>query len=106
MIGVIGLGAVANAWLSAPVGQPTIATVYNMGATTRAESWFGSLSVGALLTILGVAVAAALFVIFRHGKAWSKAFAKSEAFVLHHPLLDIVLVAFAVGGFVLTGNLL
>jgi uncharacterized protein YkwD len=45
--------------------------------------------------------AVALFT-FRHALAWRRVFATSEAFVLHHKLLDVVIVGVIVAGFLLT----
>lgn len=101
---VMGAGAIANAWLSAPVQQSTFATVQTFGLT-RMQSWFNKPSQWLLMSILLVAVAAALLVIVRHAQAWKRAFVKSEAFILHHPFLDIALIALAVSGFVVVGNL-
>jgi uncharacterized protein YkwD len=52
-----------------------------------------------VLSLLGTA--ALLAFLLRHGLAWHKIFIKGEKFILHHPLLDIALVAIATVAFVL-----
>lgn len=105
MIGIVALGAVVNAWLSAVVDEPSFAATYNISATTRLESWVGQPSESLLIALLTVASIAALTVILRHGHAWSKAVAKSEDFIIHHPFLDIVLVGLATTGFIAVNSL-
>ena len=46
-------------------------------------------------------VAIVLFVL-RHGLYWRRVFVKGEAFVMHHPLLDIAIVAITTIGIILT----
>jgi uncharacterized protein YkwD len=45
---------------------------------------------------------ALLWFATRHVKAWKRVIVESEEFIWHHPLLDIVIVASAVAGFLLT----
>lgn len=105
MVGIIAFGAVINSWLSAVVAEPSFAATYNISATTRLQSWVGQPSEGLLIALLTVASLAALTVILRHGRAWSKAVAKSEDFIIHHPFLDMALVALATSGFIAVGSL-
>jgi hypothetical protein len=52
--------------------------------------------------ITALAGAAAAIFIVRHALMWRRALVKSEAFVINHRLFDVVLVALAIIGFVLT----
>jgi len=46
------------------------------------------------LLVLSLAGSAALIVfLLRHGLAWHRIFVRGEEFILHHPLLDVVLVS-------------
>lgn len=58
-------------------------------------------SVFALSIVVSAAVI--LFVI-RHGLLWHKALVRSEAFIIHHPLLDIVVVSIGTVGVLLSQN--
>lgn len=53
-----------------------------------------------LLTL--IAVSAATWFIYRHIKAWKRVLQESEEFFVHHRYLDILIVATAVAGFLLT----
>lgn len=54
------------------------------------------------MVLLFFAAAAFLFVLLRHGLAWRKVIMRGEAFVLHHPALDVVMVALITVTVVLT----
>lgn len=56
----------------------------------------------ALGITIGVAAAAVAFLITRHARAWHRVLVRSEAFVLHHPLLDIAFVALATAAVLLS----
>lgn len=47
----------------------------------------------ALFAVTTIAVIGFVAVLFNHARAWHRVWVRSEAFVLHHPLLDITLVA-------------
>lgn len=49
-----------------------------------------------------VMVAALLLFVLRHGRSWHRVVVRSEAFVVHHPWLDVVLVLVGTAGFILT----
>jgi hypothetical protein len=51
---------------------------------------------------LGAAITALLVLLLRHARAWHRVLVRSEAFVLHHPLLDITFVAIATLGVILS----
>jgi hypothetical protein len=63
-------------------------------AISRVQSFTpaGNLALG---ITLGTAVTALVLLLWRHGRAWHRVLVRSEAFVLHHPLLDITFVAIA-----------
>ncbi|HSX33854.1 MAG TPA: CAP domain-containing protein [Candidatus Saccharimonadales bacterium] len=54
------------------------------------------------LAITVLASVCLVILVMRHGVFWRRALVKSEAFVINHKLLDIVLVVLVVAGFVLT----
>lgn len=56
-----------------------------------------SVALVSLVSLLAVA-----WFLLRHVKAWKRVFVESEEFVIHHKFLDILIVATAVIGFLLT----
>jgi len=63
--------------------------------TAGNASW--SVAMTSLIGIIGL-----LFFLLRHGIAWHKIWIKGERYILHHPLLDIALVAVATLAYILT----
>lgn len=55
-----------------------------------------------LFVVSTLAVIAALIFILRHGLFWRRALVKSEAFVVHHPFLDVAAVSIATAGILLS----
>lgn len=43
-----------------------------------------------------------VIVLIRHSLAWRRVVVKSEGFILHHKMLDVVIISFSVVGFILT----
>jgi hypothetical protein len=78
------------------------------GATNQSEqvAKIGLLSSGqsswATFVVMSIASVAAVAFVLRHGLLLRRSLVMSEAFVLHHPLLDMVLLMVVMGGFVLT----
>lgn len=70
-------------------------------AVNRAQVLTSASSLVVGLT-LGSAITAVAVVLLRHGRAWHRVLVQSEAFVLHHPLLDIAIVAVATTAIVLS----
>lgn len=60
-----------------------------------ASSW-------SLMVVSLIACLATLWFILRHGFMWRRAFVYGENFVVHHRLLDLLIVTIAVAGFILT----
>ncbi len=63
---------------------------------TRSNIQWASLAVSTVATI------SILGFVLRHGRMWKRYLAKGEQFIIKHPLLDTILVAIGVIGFVLT----
>ena len=61
----------------------------------------GSASWSMLATTLIIVCALAVF-LMRHGLAWHKVIRRGEKFILKHQLLDIIAIALATAGFILT----
>jgi uncharacterized protein YkwD len=55
-----------------------------------------------LLLVSCISLLAAAWFLWRHSKAWHASWRLGEEFVIEHKLLDVVIVAIAVAGFVLT----
>lgn len=89
-------GAVAGASTSADVAQPTAARV------ARLQIFNADISPWSVVIVSVVAAVAATWFVLRHGLLWRRAWARSEAFVIHHPFLDILIVGVATFGVVLT----
>ncbi len=64
----------------------------------RVDMYAGNALPGALYIVLVVTFIALAAVLLRHSKFAHKAFVYSEAFIVHHPMLDIVLVSIAAAG--------
>ncbi|HEX8762274.1 MAG TPA: CAP domain-containing protein [Candidatus Saccharimonadales bacterium] len=62
---------------------------------TGNAGWAG-LTASVLITI------AAISLVYRHGKMWKRYLIRGEHFIIHHPALDIVVVALVVAGVILT----
>lgn len=63
---------------------------------TNGNMQWASLALSAIATISIIGFVA------KHGRLWRKYILRGEAFIIHHPVLDIALVAISVLGFVLT----
>lgn len=57
--------------------------------------WIG-LMASVLITI------AAISMVYRHGKTWKRYLIKGEHFIIHHPTLDLAVVALVAAGLILT----
>lgn len=68
----------------------------------RIQLMSGAAAPWSVFAISAIATVAIIVVILRHGLALRKLIAKSEKFILKHPLLDIALVAIATAGIILT----
>lgn len=89
----------ANGFSSANTGipsDPPMRSVARIQLMTNGEAAW-SLALLSLTSILAVA-----WFITRHVKVWKRVLVESEEFVVHHKMLDILIVATAVTGFVLT----
>jgi hypothetical protein len=63
--------------------------------TSGNAQWAG-LVVSVLVTLAGITM------VYRHGKMWKKYIIKGERFIIHHPALDIAVVALLVAGVLLS----
>lgn len=97
----------------AEYGQPVVANQAGAVASTssleitarpisRVEVLAGGQAGWLLIGVMLVSTAAFGVLLVRHSKRWHKLLVKSEAFVLHHPLLDIAITLVVVGGIILT----
>jgi len=77
------------------VSQPQAASVSRVGALSAMGPWV-TLSITAITTV------AILWFILRHGLFLKRAFVNSEAFIVHHPMLDVLMVSVATLGIILT----
>ncbi len=67
---------------------------FDVLATGNAQ--WATLVVSVLVTLAGITM------VYRHGKMWKRYLTKGERFIIHHPALDIAVVALLVAGVVLT----
>lgn len=81
-----------------PAATPAVATKN----ITRIQLLAGKQAPWSMFAVVTLATVAMAIFIIRHGLAWHRLLVKSERFVLHHKLLDIILIAVAVLGAVLT----
>ncbi len=100
-----GAETIVVAMYGAPAASGTTQSSDVLGAaSTRQVARIQLLSSGTLLLSLTSAIAGAAIAIFiiRHGLLWRRAVVRSEAFVMRHPALDLVLVSVGILGFILT----
>lgn len=76
--------------------QLTSKEVARVDILTSGNAEWAALALAALISV------GAITFVYRHLKMWRKFLVRGEAFVIHHPLLDTVLVAVVVAGFILT----
>lgn len=97
----------------AEYGQPQVANQADAVAQTssanlntqpvsRLEILAGGQAPWILLAVIVAATAAFSTLLIRHSKRWHKLLVKGEAFVLHHPFLDIAFTLLVVAGIILT----
>lgn len=88
-------------------GEPTIASGIAPSTTgndlparqvARMELYAGNAIPGALYILLVITLITAALVITRHARIAHRFYVYSEAFVVHHPLLDVALVTIAASG--------
>jgi uncharacterized protein YkwD len=93
------LGISGNALTSSASDQPSdipLRHVARVQLMTHGQApW--SLTVITMLSLL-----AAVWFLVRHFKVWKRVLIESEEFIVHHKFLDVIIVATAVAGFVLT----
>lgn len=77
------------------VSAPQAANVTRMQTLNVQEPW-------AVFAVSVITSLAALWFILRHGLFFRRAWVKSEAFVIHHPFLDVAIVAVTVFGIIVT----
>jgi uncharacterized protein YkwD len=102
--------AVANITFSVPNSTPsgTLSstssepTELSAQPVSRVQLLTGGQAAWSALTLSALAGASLAVIIIRHARYWHCIFARSEAYLAHHPFLDITLTAVAVLGFVLT----
>ncbi len=90
-VGAAASGQPVNSNLSAS----TVVPVSRIQALSGASVWLV-----AAITLISFAAVVAIFI--RHGLAFKRLAYESEAFISHHPLLDIVLVMICTTGVILT----
>lgn len=99
-------GAPTNA---AAVAGARTSTTTNLATTLPAAKRVARLQIlgtgissWGVFAVSSIAAIAAVGFVLRHGLLWRRAWARSEAFVMHHPFLDILIIGIATVGFVLT----
>jgi hypothetical protein len=97
---MIGVAAVCNAVIANSAALSTSASA-NGTTVSRLQVWTHS---GPAVTavVLAVIVVFAIVVVTRHTVAWQRALVKGETFVIHHHMLDLVLVSVILAGIVTT----
>jgi uncharacterized protein YkwD len=68
----------------------------------RIQLLTGGIAPWSIIAVAGIAALCALAITIRHGLAWRRVLVKSEAFVVKHPFLDILVVSMAVMGVLLS----
>jgi uncharacterized membrane protein YidH (DUF202 family) len=101
MLAIVGFGAFANKTLDQS-GLYTAASLNNAGSTTRIEAMAGQhsgLALGLVIIMAGVAMA---ILLFNHWFRIQRTLNRGEAFIAHHPWIDVCLVLLVTAGVLLT----
>jgi hypothetical protein len=95
-----GISPVATVSGSSPtaqtINQPPSQRVSRIQVVTDGSAPWSLLAVSILATF-GIA-----FVLIRHGLYWRRAIVRGEAFVIHHPWADTIVVGIVMIGFILS----
>ena len=86
----------------AVLGEQTQAALPASKHVARVQLLTAGSAPWSLLIVSFIAGAALVFVVVRHGLLLKRAFAKSEAFIIKHPMLDITIVALGMLSFILS----
>ena len=100
MLAIVGLGVVANKTLDQS-GLYTAASLNNVG-TTRIEAMTGQHSGFALGLVIAMAAIAMAILLFSHWYRVQRVLNRGEAFIAHHPWVDVGLVMLVTVGVLLT----
>lgn len=103
---LLGVGAAANVLLDRLVGSSTLATTASITPTMSRLEWWTGFGMLATLVIACLAFLCATWVVTHHARAWQRAIVKSEDFIVHHRKTNLILTGAAVGGFLLTRNVI
>lgn len=95
---VSGTGQAAGATSS----SGTSPTELSAQPVLRVQLLTGGQAAWSALVLSALAGASLAVIVIRHGRYWRRVFVKSEAYLAHHPFLDIALTTIAVCCFVLT----
>lgn len=80
---------------AAVVSTPQAASVSRLQSIYASDQWF-------ILAVSLVTAVAITWFVLRHGLLFHRVLVKSEAFVIHHPMLDVIFVTVATIGVLLT----
>jgi uncharacterized protein YkwD len=80
---------------AAVVSTPQAANVSRLQSMYSSDQWF-------ILAVSVVTAVAITWFVLRHGLLFHRVLVKSEEFVIHHPMLDVAIVAVATIGVLLT----
>ena len=81
---------------SSHFGEPATLAVSRIQSLTGGSTPWISFVVG---LFIGASI---LYMVFKHGRAFKRAFIHGEEFFLHHPVLDVVLVGLVMVGYILS----
>ena len=85
----------------APLGQPAQLEL-SAQPVSRIQLLTGGRTAWSALVLVAVTGAAASLLLMRHGWYWRRWAVRGEAYISHHPLLDILMACLVSAGFVLT----
>lgn len=80
---------------SSQLGEPATLAVSRIQSLTGGSAPWISFAVGLFIG------ASLIYMALKHGRAFKRAFIHGEEFFLHHPALDVVLVALVMAGYIL-----
>lgn len=71
-------------------------------SVSRIELMTGGKAPWSFTIVTALTFAALLLFVYRHARIWHRVFVSSESFIVHHKLLDVVIVTYGVAGYMLT----
>ncbi|HSH55607.1 MAG TPA: CAP domain-containing protein [Candidatus Limnocylindrales bacterium] len=94
--------AVATSGLASAATTDGTASAAGLRPVSRIQLMTGGQAPWSFTLVAAASLLGLILVVYRHARIWHRVIVGSESFVIHHKLLDVVVVSFSVAGYVLT----